>query len=161
MKLYPIFASLSQRAVLVVGGGAVAERKVAALLEAQAQVTVNAGTLTPRLQQWARQGRIAHRSDPFQESWLERVWLVVAATYDRDMKTLVATLAVQLVLQITLVLLARSAGVTAAVFARGSAEVLLRRPSFPQGATLDLVTLAVVACGVAYLLWPRSTTRPV
>ncbi|TAM03993.1 MAG: siroheme synthase, partial [Rhodanobacter sp.] len=54
MKLYPIFASLSQRAVLVVGGGAVAERKVAALLEAQAQVTVNAGTLTPRLQQWAR-----------------------------------------------------------------------------------------------------------
>ncbi|TAL91115.1 MAG: uroporphyrinogen-III C-methyltransferase, partial [Rhodanobacter sp.] len=79
--------------VLVVGGGAVAERKVAALLEAQAQVTVNAGTLTPRLQQWARQGRIAHRSDPFQESWLERVWLVVAATSDRDMNTLVATLA--------------------------------------------------------------------
>jgi uroporphyrin-III C-methyltransferase/precorrin-2 dehydrogenase/sirohydrochlorin ferrochelatase len=93
MKLYPIFASLSQRAVLVVGGGAVAERKVAALLAAQAQVTVNANTLTAQLQQWARQGRIAHRPDPFRESWLERVWLVVAATSDRDMNTLVATLA--------------------------------------------------------------------
>ncbi|MDE3209198.1 MAG: hypothetical protein KGM46_00470, partial [Pseudomonadota bacterium] len=28
MKLYPLFADLSRRAVLVVGGGAVAERKV-------------------------------------------------------------------------------------------------------------------------------------
>lgn len=93
MKLYPIFASLSQRAVLVVGGGAVAERKVAALLDAQAQVTVNAGTLTPQLLRWVRQGRIAHRPDPFQESWLERVWLVVAATSDREMNTRVATLA--------------------------------------------------------------------
>ena len=93
MKLYPIFVSLSQRAVLVVGGGVVAERKVAALLEAQAQVTVNADQLTPQLQQWARQGRIAHRPDPFQERWLERVWLVVAATSDRDVNTLVATLA--------------------------------------------------------------------
>jgi len=93
MKLYPIFASLSQRAVLVIGGGDVAERKVAALLDAQAQVTVNAVTLTPRLQDWARRGRIAHRPDPFQESWLERVWLVVAATSDREMNMLVATLA--------------------------------------------------------------------
>ena len=92
MKLYPIFASLSQRAVLVVGGGVVAERKVAALLEAQAHVTVNADKLTPLLQQWARQGRISHRPDPFQERWLERVWLVVAATSDRDVNTLVANL---------------------------------------------------------------------
>ncbi|CAM5304536.1 siroheme synthase CysG [Rhodanobacter lindaniclasticus] len=92
MKLYPIFASLSQRAVLVVGGGVVAERKVAALLEAQAQVTVNAPTLTPRLRRWARQGRIAHRADPFRENWLERVWLVVAATSDREINALVANL---------------------------------------------------------------------
>jgi len=92
MKLYPIFASLSQRAVLVVGGGAVAERKVAALLQAQAQVTVNAPSLTPRLQRWVRQGRIAHRTDPFRESWLERVWLVVAATPDREINALVASL---------------------------------------------------------------------
>jgi uroporphyrin-III C-methyltransferase/precorrin-2 dehydrogenase/sirohydrochlorin ferrochelatase len=92
MKLYPIFASLSQRAVLVVGGGTVAERKVAALLRAEAQVTVNAPSLTPRLQRWARQGRIAHRAAPFRESWLERVWLVVAATPDREINALVASL---------------------------------------------------------------------
>lgn len=90
MKLFPIFVSLSHRPVLVVGGGAVAERKVAALLEAQARVTVNADRLTPRLQRWVRHGRITHQPEPFQDSWLERVWLVVAATPDREMNTLVA-----------------------------------------------------------------------
>ncbi|HWU75837.1 MAG TPA: siroheme synthase CysG [Rhodanobacter sp.] len=92
MKLYPMFVSLAQRAVLVVGGGVVAERKVAALLAAQAQVTVNAVALTPRLQQWVREGRVAHRADPFQESWLERVWLIVAATSDREMNTMLASM---------------------------------------------------------------------
>ena len=71
MKLYPLFADLTHRAVLVVGGGAVAERKIAALLGAQAQVTVNAGKLTPQLHRWVAQGRIACRHDAFQESWLE------------------------------------------------------------------------------------------
>ncbi|WP_126536344.1 siroheme synthase CysG [Aerosticca soli] len=93
MKLYPLFADLSNRAVLVVGGGAVAERKVAALLGAQAQVTVNAPQLTPQLARWATQGRITHRADAFQAQWLERVWLVVAATDDRELNRLVANLA--------------------------------------------------------------------
>ncbi len=93
MKLYPLFADLSRRAVLVVGGGPVAERKIAALLGAQAQVTVNAPTLTPQLQRWVTAGRIAHRRDAFQESWLDRVWLVVAATSDVELNRLVATFA--------------------------------------------------------------------
>ena len=92
-RLYPLFADLSRRAVLVVGGGMVAERKVAALLGAQAQVTVNAPALTPRLQRWATAGRIAHRAEPFREEWLERVWLVVAATSDGELNRLIASLA--------------------------------------------------------------------
>ncbi|MEO9000861.1 MAG: siroheme synthase CysG [Rhodanobacter sp.] len=93
MKLYPLFADLSRRAVLVVGGGAVAERKIAALLGAQAQVTVNAPTLTPQLQRWVAAGRIVHRRDAFQESWLDRVWLVVAATSDIELNRLIAAFA--------------------------------------------------------------------
>ena len=93
MKLYPLFADLSRRAVLVVGGGPVAERKIAALLGAQAQVTVNAPTLTLQLQRWTTEGRIAHRPDAFQESWLDRVWLVVAATSDIELNRLIATFA--------------------------------------------------------------------
>ncbi|EIL95115.1 siroheme synthase CysG [Rhodanobacter spathiphylli] len=93
MKLYPLFADLSRRAVLVVGGGPVAERKVAALLGAQAQVTVNAPTLTPQLRRWVADGRVAHRHESFRESWLDRVWLVVAATPDVELNRLIATFA--------------------------------------------------------------------
>src|SRR6185312_247296 len=93
MKLYPLFADLSRRAVLVVGGGAVAERKAAALLAAGAQVTVGAPELTPQLQRWARQGRIAHRAGEFAPGWLDYVWLVVAATDDHALNARVAELA--------------------------------------------------------------------
>jgi len=93
MRLYPIFADLSRRAVLVVGGGAVAERKVAALLAAGAQVTVGAPELTPQLQRWVRQGRIAHRAGEFTPGWIGHVWLVVAATADRALNAHVAELA--------------------------------------------------------------------
>ena len=93
MKLYPLFADLSRRAVLVVGGGAVAERKVAALIEAGAQVTVNAPELTPLLRRWVQQGSIAHRPEALRETWLDRVWLVVAATSDRATNALIAEMA--------------------------------------------------------------------
>ena len=64
MKLYPLFADLADRPVLVVGGGAVAERKAAALVEAGARVTVGSPTLSPLLAQWARAGRIVHIETP-------------------------------------------------------------------------------------------------
>ncbi len=95
MKLYPLFADLSQRAVLVLGGGAVAERKVAALLAAQALVTVNAPALSPRLRRWADQGLIAYRPQAFQPDWLDAVWLLVAATSDQAMNREVAAAAMR------------------------------------------------------------------
>ncbi|MBB6187675.1 siroheme synthase CysG [Rhodanobacter sp. MP7CTX1] len=93
MKLYPIFADLTHRAVLVVGGGAVAERKIAALLGAQAQITVNADALTPQLRRWVNEGRIAYRADAFQDGWLDRIWLVIAATSDRELNRQIAAFA--------------------------------------------------------------------
>ena len=93
MKLYPLFADLAHRAVLVVGGGVVAERKIAALLDAQAQITVHAIELTPQLQAWADEGRIILRSGPFDDTWLDTVWLVIAATSDNALNKRVAALA--------------------------------------------------------------------
>ena len=58
MKLYPLFADLSGRPVLVVGGGVVGERKAAALLEAGARVTVGALDITPTLHGWVNAGRV-------------------------------------------------------------------------------------------------------
>jgi uroporphyrin-III C-methyltransferase/precorrin-2 dehydrogenase/sirohydrochlorin ferrochelatase len=93
MKLYPLFADLAGRTVLVVGGGEVALRKIAALLAAGAAVRVGAPALHPQLAQWAAQGRIRHVPGFFHEDWLERVWLVIAATDDAGTNRQVAAAA--------------------------------------------------------------------
>jgi uroporphyrin-III C-methyltransferase/precorrin-2 dehydrogenase/sirohydrochlorin ferrochelatase len=80
--LFPIFADLRDRAVLVVGGGAVARRKVAALLEAGARVIVGAPTLDDALEALAATGRITHLAGEFEPEWLDTVWLAIAATDD-------------------------------------------------------------------------------
>ncbi|HEY0333137.1 MAG TPA: siroheme synthase CysG [Stenotrophomonas sp.] len=81
--LFPLFADLRDRPVLVVGGGAVAERKVAALRHAQARVTVVSPALTPALHGLAVAGAIDWRERRFVDSQLdEPVWLVIAATHD-------------------------------------------------------------------------------
>src|SRR2546429_9387641 len=60
MGFYPIVLELGGRPCLVVGGGAVAERKVEALLEAGARATGVSPTVTPPLASWAHEGKI-HR----------------------------------------------------------------------------------------------------
>ena len=82
MKLYPLFADLKGRRALVVGGGTVAARKVAALLKANANVRVGAIEINDEVRTLHAQGRIELRHGPFEESWLDCVWLVVAATND-------------------------------------------------------------------------------
>lgn len=83
MPLFPLFADLSGREVLVVGGGEVATRKVEALLQAGAQVQIHAHTLGDTLSEWLAQGRLRRREGDFDPAWLDEVWLVVAATDDR------------------------------------------------------------------------------
>jgi precorrin-2 dehydrogenase/sirohydrochlorin ferrochelatase len=82
MPLFPLFADLSGREVLVVGGGEVAQRKIEALLHAGAQVQVYAQALNDTLTQWQAQGRLSRREGDFDPAWLDDVWLLVAATDD-------------------------------------------------------------------------------
>lgn len=90
MSLYPLFADLNDRPVLVVGGGDVAARKTAMLLKAGARVTVGAPMLGPELRGWAQQGRIAYRAGAYQSDWLNGVWLVIAATRSRPLNARIA-----------------------------------------------------------------------
>jgi len=90
--LYPLFAKVQGRQVLVVGGGAVAERKVQALLNARADVRVGAPRLTPQLKAWAEQARIGWRPGTFEPFWVDGAWLVIAATDDQQINADVCAL---------------------------------------------------------------------
>ncbi len=88
--LFPAFLDLRDRPVLVVGGGAVARRKIAALLPTGAQVRVGAPDLDPEVAEWAATGQIAHLHGRFDPAWLDGVWLVIAATDEPDTNRSVA-----------------------------------------------------------------------
>ena len=88
--LFPVFLDLAGRRVLLVGGGAVATRKAAALLEAGADVVVGAPVLSDALAQAVAEGRLGHRPGRFEPAWLEGVWLVIAATDDAEVNAAVA-----------------------------------------------------------------------
>jgi len=90
MPLYPLFADLRGRHVLVVGGGDVAARKTAMLLRAGASVTIGAPVLVPELREWVQQARIAYRAGTYQSDWLDGVWLVIAATRSRPLNARIA-----------------------------------------------------------------------
>jgi precorrin-2 dehydrogenase/sirohydrochlorin ferrochelatase len=61
MAYYPLSLDMTERRCLVVGGGPVAERKVAGLLDAGARLTVVSPAATDRLRDWARTERIRLR----------------------------------------------------------------------------------------------------
>ncbi len=80
MRYYPAYLDLRDCLCVVIGGGAVAERKTLSLLEASAAVTVISPTLTPRLRELSEAGAIRHLQKAFDEQDLDNACLVIAAT---------------------------------------------------------------------------------
>jgi uroporphyrin-III C-methyltransferase / precorrin-2 dehydrogenase / sirohydrochlorin ferrochelatase len=80
MDYFPIFLRLANEPVLVVGGGAVAERKIDLLLRTSAQVRVVAPELVPGLAERAAAGEIVHVATEFRPEHLDGVRLAIAAT---------------------------------------------------------------------------------
>ena len=83
MKTYPLFALIENRPCLVVGGGAVGERKVQDLLAAGARVTVVSRDITPGLGALAAVGHIHFIQEDFTPKQLDGMMLVVGATDDQ------------------------------------------------------------------------------
>jgi precorrin-2 dehydrogenase/sirohydrochlorin ferrochelatase len=81
-KFYPMMVDLTGKRCLVVGGGAVAERKVALLVECGAEVDVVSPKATARLTALASSGRIRLRRRPVRAADLPGAFLVVVATDD-------------------------------------------------------------------------------
>ncbi len=90
MTLFPLFANLRHRAVLVIGGGEIAERKVRLMLAAGARVSVVAPYAVDALQELARQERIVLYRERYQARHLDGAWLIIAATDDRPVNQRIA-----------------------------------------------------------------------
>jgi uroporphyrin-III C-methyltransferase/precorrin-2 dehydrogenase/sirohydrochlorin ferrochelatase len=82
VSLYPLALRLEGRRVLVVGGGAVATRRVPALLEAGARVEIVAPSLTPALQGYVDAGRLTFSARRFEPADVDGAWLVQVAIDD-------------------------------------------------------------------------------
>ncbi|TDD23084.1 uroporphyrinogen-III C-methyltransferase [Nonomuraea diastatica] len=90
MGPYLLGLRLSGRRVLVVGGGRVAQRRVPALLEAGAEVTVVSPGVTPALDDLIAAGRVTWHARPYEVGDCDGAWLVQACTDDRAVNTAVA-----------------------------------------------------------------------
>jgi len=90
MPLYPLALKLSGRHCVVVGGGAVAERKAASLLECGADVLVVAPDATDQIRAWAASGRIKFFERPFEAADVAGALIAIAATDDPRVNSAVA-----------------------------------------------------------------------
>ena len=90
MGYYPIFLNIEGRRCIVIGGGPVAERKVAGLLQEGARVTVISPSLTKCLESWANEGKIRHLARDYREGDLAGYRLAFVATDDDGVNAAVA-----------------------------------------------------------------------
>jgi uroporphyrin-III C-methyltransferase/precorrin-2 dehydrogenase/sirohydrochlorin ferrochelatase len=93
MHYFPVFLDLKSKRCVVIGGGAVAERKTANLLKAGADVILIAPTLTNSLTSWRDAGQLTHVDRLFDDPDLNGAHLVIAATSDAEVNRRIAELA--------------------------------------------------------------------
>lgn len=90
MSLFPLFVELAGRRCLVLGGGAVAARKVDGLLAAGAAVTVISPDVTPALAALAAERRVEYVARGYAPGDLDGYALAFAATDDGAINAAVA-----------------------------------------------------------------------
>ncbi|MCG3728466.1 siroheme synthase [Vibrio cincinnatiensis] len=82
MRYFPLFLDLLNKAVLVVGGGEVACRKVEALLRAGAQVTLVSPQIVSPIQAWVEQGCCQWVKNFYSSQYVTKEYRQVWATTD-------------------------------------------------------------------------------
>ncbi|MEW5559314.1 siroheme synthase CysG [Enterobacter asburiae] len=85
MDYLPLFATLKGRPVLVIGGGDVAARKILLLRRAGAEVRLVARQLCAELSEQVNEQAIVWLAEEFDETQIDPVFLVIAATDDREL----------------------------------------------------------------------------
>ena len=103
MSNFPAFLILDDQPCLVVGGGAIAARKCQQLLKAGAKVTVVAPVIDSTLEKLKLANQIFHKEKNYDESCLQNMVLVIAATDDEGLNTTIAQQAKAINLQVNVV----------------------------------------------------------
>jgi precorrin-2 dehydrogenase / sirohydrochlorin ferrochelatase len=174
MAYYPLCLEMAGRPCLVVGGGPVAERKVAGLLDAGAWLTVVSPTATEALYAWARADRIRLVEREYAAADLAGHPVVFVATDDGRVNAAVARDAWAAGLLINaaddpahcdfiLPAVVRRGDLTVAVSTGGASPALARTVRDEIGAFLDrddYAALARVAADARRTLRERGRAAP-
>ena len=95
MDYYPIQLNLKGKQVIIIGGGKVAQRKLAGLLDTGAQITIVSPEITDTIREYCQSGKVIWKQKSFTRDDLEKMFLVIAATNDpemnKDVKRFVST----------------------------------------------------------------------
>jgi siroheme synthase-like protein len=89
MSYFPIFVEMTGRRCLVIGGGAVAERKIAGLLEAGAAVVVISPGSTETIARWSKEQRITFNARCYRPGDVRGFELAFIATGDPEVNNTV------------------------------------------------------------------------
>ncbi len=93
MKYYPVYLDIKGKNALVIGGGAVALRKVETLLECGAVVNIVSRELNDELEGLVGDGRLFHKGEIFRDEQLEGMFIVIAATDDSELNHRISRMA--------------------------------------------------------------------
>ena len=81
-RFYPVFLDIDGKRAVVIGGGPVAHRKAASLIEAGAAVTVISPDATPSIKKLAERGLLTHKPRRYRKGDLRGAVVAIAATDD-------------------------------------------------------------------------------
>ncbi len=90
MRMYPMALKVAGRRCVVIGGGAIAARKAASLLDAGAHVSVISPELCPILEERAARSEISAERRAFQPGDLDGALVAIAATNNRAVNEAIA-----------------------------------------------------------------------
>lgn len=87
---YPLFLDLTDRRILVVGGGKVATRRLPRLIDSGADILLVAPTITEKVRGYLDNGQVRWHSQRYEVSDLDGAMLVLACTDDLEVNSAVA-----------------------------------------------------------------------
>ena len=87
---YPVYLDVKERCCVIVGGGPIAEGKIAALLECGAQIRMISPEVTDEVQDMADTGALRLEKREYRDGDLEGAFIAIAATDDTSLSRRIA-----------------------------------------------------------------------